>query len=102
MTIHIKDVDAVVSTQRSALLGEQQGDGHFVFELEADTTIPSEYVLLRHFLGEIDAAREEKIGRYVRTLQNADGSWPLFHGGAGDISASVKAYWALKLIGDDI
>lgn len=102
MTIHIKDVDAVVSTQRSALLGEQQGDGHFVFELEADTTIPSEYVLLRHFLGEIDAAREEKIGRYVRALQNADGSWPLFHGGAGDISASVKAYWALKLIGDDI
>lgn len=102
MTIHIKDVDAVVSTQRSALLNEQQDDGHFVFELEADTTIPSEYVLLRHFLGEIDAPREEKIGRYVRALQNDDGSWPLFHGGVGNVSASVKAYWALKLIGDDI
>lgn len=102
MTIYIKDVDAVVSTQRSALLDEQRTDGHFVFELEADTTIPSEYVLLRHFLGEIDSPREEKIGRYVRALQNEDGSWPLFHAGAGDISASVKAYWALKLIGDDI
>lgn len=102
MTIHIKDVDAVVSTQRAALLGEQQKDGHLVFELEADTTIPSEYVLLRHFLGEIDAEREEKIARYVRSLQNEDGSWPLFHSGVGDISASVKAYWALKLVGDDI
>lgn len=102
MTIHIKDVDAVVSTQRAALFDEQRDDGHFVFELEADTTIPSEYVLLRHFLGEIDAPREAKIARYVRSLQNADGSWPLFHNGAGEISASVKAYWALKLVGDDI
>lgn len=102
MTIHFKDVDTVVSTQRAALLCEQKADGHFVFELEADTTIPSEYVLLRHFLGEIDAPREEKIAQYLRSHQNEDGSWPLFYGGAGNISASVKAYWALKLIGDDV
>ncbi|MEO1067266.1 MAG: squalene--hopene cyclase [Pseudomonadota bacterium] len=102
MTIHVQELEAVISTQRAALFDEQKEDGHFVFELEADTTIPSEYVLLRHFLGEIDAEREEKIARYVRDLQNDDGSWPLFHNGAGNISASVKAYWALKLIGDDI
>ncbi|MBA4783695.1 MAG: squalene--hopene cyclase [Rhizobiales bacterium] len=102
MTIHFKDVDTVVHTQRAALLAEQKADGHFVFELEADTTIPSEYVLLRHFLGEIDAPREEKIALYLRSHQNEDGSWPLFYGGAGNISASVKAYWALKLIGDDV
>lgn len=102
MTIHIADIDAVVSSQRSALFAEQQEDGHFVFELEADTTIPSEYVLLHHFLGEIDIEREAKIGRYVRDLQSKDGSWPLFHNGAGNISASIKAYWALKLIGDDV
>ncbi len=102
MTIHIKDIDAVISTQRDALFQEQKDDGHFVFELEADTTIPSEYILLRHFLGEIDAPREEKIARYIRNHQNEDGSWALFHNGIGDISATVKAYWALKLIGDDI
>ncbi|MEO1000681.1 MAG: squalene--hopene cyclase, partial [Pseudomonadota bacterium] len=65
-------------------------------------TIPSEYVLLRHFLGEVDAPREAKIARYLRRIQNADGSWPLFHDGAGNISATVKGYWALKLIGEDI
>ncbi|MEM8838756.1 MAG: squalene--hopene cyclase [Pseudomonadota bacterium] len=102
MTIHFQDLQNVITTQRAALFEEQQDDGHFVFELEADTTIPSEYILLRHFLGEIDADREEKIGRYVRSLQSDDGSWPLFHNGAGNISASVKAYWALKLIGDDV
>lgn len=102
MTIHINDIENVISSQRSQLLNEQQSDGHFVFELEADTTIPSEYVLLRHFLGEIDSEREAKIGSYVRGLQNQDGSWPLFYNGAGNISASVKAYWALKIIGDDI
>ena len=102
MTIHIPDIEAVVTSQRAALFDEQKDDGHFVFELEADATIPSEYILLRHFLGEIDAEREEKIARYLRAVQNNDGSWPLFHNGEGNISASVKGYWALKLVGEDI
>ncbi|MEL7348998.1 MAG: squalene--hopene cyclase, partial [Pseudomonadota bacterium] len=88
--------------QREALWREQRDDGHIVFELEADCTIPAEYVLLRHFLGEIDEAREGRIALYIRSVQNEDGSWPLFHDGAGNISATVKGYWALKLIGDDI
>ncbi|MEM9783956.1 MAG: squalene--hopene cyclase, partial [Pseudomonadota bacterium] len=79
----------------------QRDDGHIVFELEADCTIPAEYVLLRHFLGEVDTPREARIAAYIRTVQNADGSWPLFHNGSGNISATVKGYWALKLIGDD-
>lgn len=91
----------VISEQRERLYDIQALDGHLVFELEADCTIPSEYVLLRHFLGEIDPSREAKIARYLRRIQNADGSWPLFHDGEGDISATVKGYWALKLIGED-
>ncbi|MEL6774418.1 MAG: hypothetical protein AAFP23_06625, partial [Pseudomonadota bacterium] len=93
---------AVMEQQREALWREQRDDGHIVFELEADCTIPAEYVLLRHFLGEIDPAREARIALYIRSVQNEDGSWPLFHDGAGNISATVKGYWALKLIGDDI
>ncbi|MEM6849544.1 MAG: squalene--hopene cyclase, partial [Pseudomonadota bacterium] len=91
-----------IESQTSALLAEQNEDGHFCFELEADATIPSEYVLLRHFLGEPDLGTEGPIATYLLRRQSADGSWPLFYGGAANISASVKAYWALKLIGEDI
>jgi squalene-hopene/tetraprenyl-beta-curcumene cyclase len=85
----------------AAMLAEQRPDGHWVYELEADATIPAEYVLMVHFLGEPpDPALEAKIGRYLRRMQGAHGGWPLFHGGAFDPSASVKAYFALKMIGD--
>jgi squalene-hopene/tetraprenyl-beta-curcumene cyclase len=85
-----------------ALLECQQHDGHWVFELEADATIPSEYVLLRHYRGEPrDVGLEQKIGNYLRRIQGKHGGWPLYHEGAFDMSASVKAYFALKMIGDD-
>ena len=84
-----------------AVLGEQRPDGHWVYELEADATIPAEYVLMVHALGEpADPALEARIGRYLRRKQGAHGGWPLFHDGAYDPSASVKAYFALKMIGD--
>ncbi len=79
----------------------QNKDGHWVFELEADATIPAEYVLLRHYLGEpVDAQLEAKIAAYLRRIQGTHGGWPLFHDGEFNISASVKAYFALKMIGD--
>ena len=84
----------------AALCAYQRDDGHFVFELEADATIPAEYVLLEHFLDRIDPALEAKIGVYLRSIQGAHGGWPLFHDGALNLSASVKAYFALKMIGD--
>ena len=84
-----------------ALLRQQREDGHWVFELEADATIPAEYVLLRQYLGEPDELElERKIGVYLRRIQCDHGGWALFHGGAFDISASVKAYFCLKMIGD--
>jgi squalene-hopene/tetraprenyl-beta-curcumene cyclase len=84
-----------------ALLEQQKPDGHWVFELEADSTIPAEYILMRHYLAEpVDAELERKIGIYLRRVQGAHGGWPLFHEGGFDMSASVKAYFALKLIGD--
>ncbi len=86
---------------RQALAGLQRPDGHWVFEFEADATIPAEYILLQHFLGEVDAERERRIANYLRAIQASSGGWPLFHGGAPDLSATVKAYFALKLAGDD-
>jgi squalene-hopene/tetraprenyl-beta-curcumene cyclase len=84
-----------------ALARRQHPDGHWLFELEADATIPAEYVLLEHFLDRIDAKLEAKIGVYLRSIQGDHGGWPLFHDGAFNLSASVKAYYALKAIGDD-
>ena len=95
------DLAEVIEEARRGLAELQRADGHWVFELEADATIPAEYVLLEHFLGEIDGALERKIGTYLRARQGADGGWPLYAGGECDVSASVKAYYALKLIGDD-
>jgi squalene-hopene/tetraprenyl-beta-curcumene cyclase len=97
------DVSRAGEAATRALLASQRNDGHWVFELEADCTIPAEYVLLRHYRGEpVDAELEQKIARYLRRIQGTHGGWPLFHAGAFDISASVKAYFALKMIGDPV
>ena len=96
-------LEASVASATQALLDHRQPDGHWVFELEADCTIPAEYVLLRHYLAEpVDAELERKIGNYLRRIQGAHGGWPLVHEGVFDMSASVKAYFALKMIGDSV
>ena len=95
------DLDRHIDAATQALLACQRADGHFLFELEADATIPAEYVLLRHYLGEpVDAALEAAIAAYLRRIQGAHGGWPLFRDGAFDMSATVKAYFALKMIGE--
>jgi len=94
-------LDGRIEAAAQTLLSEQRPDGHWVFELEADVTIPAEYVLLRHYLGEPpDPALEAKIAAYIRRVQGGHGGWPLFHDGDFDMSATVKAYFALKMIGD--
>ncbi len=95
------DVAALIAGATDALVKQQRNDGHWVFELEADSTIPSEYVLLVHYLGEpADLELERKIGNYLRHRQGDHGGWPLYRDGAFDLSATVKAYFALKMIGD--
>jgi squalene-hopene/tetraprenyl-beta-curcumene cyclase len=95
-------IDLSIDRAAKALRDRQRDDGHWVFELEADATIPAEYILLRQYLGEPDDLElERKIGVYLRRIQAGHGGWPLVHGGPFDISASVKAYFALKMIGDD-
>ena len=93
-------LDRAIAGATAALTRRRHADGHWVFELEADATIPAEYVLLEHFLDRMDPVLQEKIGVYLRGIQGGHGGWPLFHDGAFDISASVKAYFALKAIGD--
>ncbi len=97
----LANLDRCIDGAAAALLALQRPDGHWVFELEADATIPAEYVLLRHYLGEpVDTELEAKIASYLRRIQGDHGGWPLFRDGALDVSASVKAYFALKMIGE--
>ncbi len=93
-------LDRAVADARDALIARQDAQGHWLFELEADCTIPAEYIMMMHFLDEIDAALEAKICRYLRSAQAEHGGWPLYHGGELNISCTVKAYYALKLAGD--
>jgi squalene-hopene/tetraprenyl-beta-curcumene cyclase len=95
-------LDAAIAAARDALLQRQHANGHWLFELEADCTIPAEYIMMMHFLDEIDHALEQKLAAYLRARQAAEhDGWPLFHRGDFNMSCSVKAYYALKLVGDD-
>jgi squalene-hopene/tetraprenyl-beta-curcumene cyclase len=92
-----------IDRARKALLGQQHVDGHWCFELESDCTITAEYILMMHFMDEIDAELQEQMARYLRAIQATDthGGWPQYHDGAIDVSCTVKAYYALKAAGDD-
>ena len=85
----------------SWLLDEQQADGHWVAELEGDTILESEYILLLAFLGQHESEVARKAARYIVNAQLDGGGWTTYPGGPVDISASVKAYFALKLTGHD-
>jgi len=94
-------LERAIAAARDALIARQSSEGHWVFELEADCTIPAEYIMMMHFLDELDTELEPKLAVYLRSRQASHGGWPLYQGGELDLSASVKAYYALKLAGDD-
>ena len=98
----LQEIDEVVEEVRTWLAEHQEEDGHWAFELEADATIPSEYIMLNHFLDKVDEEIELKLVSYLKKTQGEHGGWPLFHDGDFNLSASVKAYYALKLAGEDI
>ena len=100
--INASALETSIQYAKKGLLDLGKQDGHWCFELEADCTITAEYVLMRHYRAEpIDAELERKIAVYLRRVQGTHGGWPLFQDGDFNISASVKAYFALKMIGDD-
>jgi squalene-hopene/tetraprenyl-beta-curcumene cyclase len=95
------ELERAIARANDALLALQHSDGHYRFDLEADCTIPAEYILMMHYMNDIDQELEAKISIFLRSRQCVDGGWNLYCGGDFDLSCSVKAYYALKLAGDN-
>ncbi|ATG90152.1 squalene--hopene cyclase [Methylomonas koyamae] len=93
-------LDRAIASAKAQLLGLQNPVGYWVFELEADCTIPAEYIMMMHYMDEIDTGLQRKIVNFLRRQQSLDGSYPLYKGGEGELSCTVKAYYALKLAGE--
>jgi squalene-hopene/tetraprenyl-beta-curcumene cyclase len=92
-------VAAAIDGCRNRLFSQQHEDGYWCGELEADSTLESDYILMHTLLGRGDPERYQKCANYILRHQNEDGGWPIFNGGPSNISASVKAYFSLKLAG---
>ena len=98
---HAAPLRLVIDKVRDCLLAKQRPDGHWVGELQGDTILESEFVLLMAFLGRESEERTRKIAAYLLQHQTADGGWTNYPEGPVDLSVSVKAYFALKLTGHD-
>ncbi len=92
--------EGALTKARDHLLALQHPEGWWKGELETNVTMDAEDLLLREFLGVRDPAATERSAAWIRSRQNADGSWSQFSGGPGDLSTTVEAYVALRLAGD--
>jgi len=82
------------------LLRLQNTDGHWAGELIVDSTLCSDYILYMHWAGAVDPVLQDKCVAHIRQRQMTDGAWNIYYGGPGEVNATVKAYFALKLAGD--
>src|SRR5438128_12248722 len=92
-------VAAAIGGARNYLFSQQHEEGYWCGELEADTTLESDYIMLHTLLGTGDGERFQKAARYILQHQNEDGGWGIYAAGPSNVSASVKAYFGLKLAG---
>jgi squalene-hopene/tetraprenyl-beta-curcumene cyclase len=93
-------VEQAVSRSVNWLLSSQSQEGYWWGEIEADTTLESDYILFLHILGRLQSEKVAKLAKYIRDRQLPDGGWSVFHGGPAELSATVKAWVALRLAGD--
>jgi squalene-hopene/tetraprenyl-beta-curcumene cyclase len=93
-------VEQAVARTTNWLLSAQTQDGYWWAELEADTTLESDYILYLHILGQLESEKTAKLANYIRRKQLPDGGWNIFEGGPSELNATVKAYVALRLAGD--
>ena len=93
--------EQALARARTHLISLQRPDGHWCAELQGDSILESEFILLKFILEQDHDPNLPLIANYLRSLQEADGGWAMYPGGKADLSGTVKAYFALKLMGDD-
>ncbi len=91
--------EGIRKAQESLLRKQNFEDGYWCAELRADTTLESDTIMLLNFLGRGDSPKVRRLAKFILSEQNADGGWPIYRNGPSEISATVKAYWALKFAG---
>ena len=97
--VHTDRRIACIENTIQYLLDQQQADGFWVGELQGDSILESEYILLLGFLKQETQPLGQKLARYLLTQQTSTGGWSIYPGGPDDVSATVKAYLALKITG---
>jgi squalene-hopene/tetraprenyl-beta-curcumene cyclase len=93
-------LEQAIELGASHLVSLQDPRGFWQGELEADTTLESDYIYYLFVLGKAAPERIAKLANYVRARQLADGGWSIYPGGPSELNATCKAYFALKLAGD--
>jgi squalene-hopene/tetraprenyl-beta-curcumene cyclase len=101
VSVEVRDAASALARGAQYLAGLQHDDGHWCFELEGDSILESEYLLLLAFLGRLQSPLAHKVAKCLADQQADNGGWTMYPGGPVDVSASVKAYFALKLMGHD-
>ena len=94
-----RDVDRAIARSQAYFRSTQYLDGYWWGELESNSTMEAEYILLAYFLGKVDQEKWRKVTNYIVSKQRADGSWGQYYEAPGDLSTSVECYFALKLAG---
>ncbi|XWK90433.1 MAG: squalene--hopene cyclase [Phormidium sp.] len=92
-------LEAAIKASQDYLLSIQYPDGYWWAELQSNVTITSEAVLLHKIWGTDSSRPLHKVETYLRKEQREHGGWELFYGDGGELSTTIEAYMALKLLG---
>lgn len=99
-TARLEGVSQALAQAMGCLLGKQFPDGYWVGELQGDSILESEYILMKFILEQENDPDLALMGNYLRKIQLPSGGWNMYPGGKPDLSGTVKGYFALKLLGD--
>ncbi|TAF08157.1 MAG: squalene--hopene cyclase [Nostocales cyanobacterium] len=97
--VKVKQVTEAITASQKHLLSIQKPDGYWWAELESNVTITAEAVLLHKIWGTDKTRPLHKVETYLRSQQREHGGWELFYGDGGELSTTVEAYMALRLLG---
>jgi squalene-hopene/tetraprenyl-beta-curcumene cyclase len=93
-------LERAIEASSKALLAQQVAAGYWCAELEADTTLESDYIFYLNLIGRAEPEKVRRLANYIRPRQLADGGWNTYTGGPSELNATVKAWVALRLAGD--